>query len=74
MYCCDAAAVSISEISSLLNFMVFGGSSLAWGSVAAGVELYSVGRWKSGHEGEDAAGMMGLRREDVRVGAGLGGV
>jgi len=36
--------------------------------------LFSVGRWKSGHEGEDAAGMMGLRREDVRVGAGLGGV
>ena len=38
------------------------------------MELFSVGRWKSGHEGESVAGMMGLRREDVRVGAGLGGV
>ena len=66
--------MSISEISSWLNFMVIGGSFLACGSAAVGVELFSVGRWKSGHEGESVAGMMALRREDVRVGAGLGGV
>jgi hypothetical protein len=61
MYCFDAASVTILDISSWLNFIVTGESSLAWGSVVGAEGLLSVGRWKSGHEVEAGAGMMGLR-------------
>ena len=63
--------MSISEISSWLNSIVTGESSLAWGSVAGAEGLLSVGRWTSGHEVEAVAGMMGLRVGVVRVGAGF---
>jgi hypothetical protein len=71
MYCFEAASVSISEISSWLNFIAIGGSSLAWGSDAGVEGLLSAGRWKSGHDVEAMAGMMGLRVRVVRVGAGF---
>jgi hypothetical protein len=71
MYCFEAVSVSISEISSWLNFIVTGESSLAWGSVVAAEGLLSVGRWKSGHEVKAGAGMMGLRVGVVSGGAGF---
>jgi hypothetical protein len=61
MYCFEVASVTISDISSWLNFIVTGESSFAWGSVAGAEGLLSVGRWNSGHEVVAVEDMMGLQ-------------